>query len=472
MAIFLIITYYFTLACFYCSYSQDWKMTTGKPFMVSVPSYEQNNPRLHEILDSYHGSIRSFFLIMAGAGLLFLIPQISWGVGFAALLLSILPCFIVPSFYGKKARASVVALKRSEYWPREASGSYHVDLTLDRKSVNKAMAPPYVFLLSLLPHVVAVILIYFTQQGTSRVLVGVSVCSLLLLLAGYFCIKNMANRTYCNDSERNLALNQYRKYVFSWILVFMIASDGFLYMAMFIGLAGQAGSFAAVLTALCAAAAFIVLILIKLTDYRNMRRKLLADASRFLYDEDDYWYIGLWGLCYNNPYDPALFKANNSGGINLCVNQARPGSKIFWSVSLGLPVLLMVWLLGYPWYLDATHNLVDIKLSDGLIRVESSLYSKSIPVDIIEDASLLWELGGGSKSFGTSTPNYGTGSFRYDLYGSVRAYAAWKHPPFLLLHTAEGTYLINDDDPDSTEALYEELNRLLMQSAGTGEGDE
>ena len=100
----------------------------------------------------------------------------------------------------------------------------------------------------------------------------------------------------------------------------------------------------------------------------------------------------------------------------MCVNKARPGSRVFWSVSLGLPALMIIWLLGYPWYLDATHSLVDVKLSDGLIRVESSLYRKSIPVDIIEDASLIWELGNGSKSYGTSTPNYGTGSFRYDLY--------------------------------------------------------
>lgn len=461
MTIFLIVTYYFILACFYYSYSLDWKMKTGKPFMVSVPSYEQNNPRLREILDGYHGTIRTFFLVMAGAGLLFLVPQISWSIRFAALLLSILPCFFIPSFFGRKARASVMALKKAEYWPRADSGSYHVDLSLDRKTVNKAMAPLYAFLASLLPHAAAV-WTCFTAQAASYALIGASVCSLLLLSAGYFYIKHMANRTFCDDSERNLALNQYRKYSFSWILVFMTASDGFLYLALLPGLTGQAaGSFAAVLTSLCAAAACIVLVFIRLTDYRNTKEKLLAGASRFLYDEDDYWYIGLWGLCYNNPYDPALFKANNSGGINMCVNKARPGSRVFWTACLGLPALLMIWLLGYPWYLDATHSLVDVQLADGLIRVESSLYRKSIPVDTIEDASLVWELGNGSKSFGTSTPNYGTGSFRYDLYGSVKAYAAWKHPPFLLLHTAEGTYLINDDDPAGTEALYEQLNSLL-----------
>ena len=197
-------------------------------------------------------------------------------------------------------------------------------------------------------------------------------------------------------------------------------------------------------------------------EYQSAKDQLLAQEKVYAYDEDDYWSFGIWGLRYYNPYDPQVLKENNSGGLNQTVNMAQASGK--WMAAgtilfLAVISLFVAWQFAYPAWLDRQGKLADMEIQADTLKVESPLYKAEIPVEEIMRAELSYDLGEGSKTNGSATGHYGAGKFRYDRYGDVTVYAAWKHKPYLILFAKDEVYIINDDDPEVTLGIYEKVSR-------------
>lgn len=455
----LFAAYLFEIVCFYFSYSFDWSAKETKPLMVSIPKYAQKDEAMLSILFNYRKKIRYFLLFMSALGLLIFFCPFS--ISIILILFMIFPCLMIPPLFGKKAREALLLLKEQNSWSATDTPSYHIDLSLHQKSVHKSLLPWPVFLIPIALHS---FIIYhsFTHPGWIWLFAPISAFHLLFLIIGYVYLRLPPNKIYCDDSSKNQMLNGCRKYNYSLALLLLISSDALFYLSLLPTLSGNGkGSFSLLLLGSLLALVLVLTACHYISNFRRTCTKALQNVTLYTYNEDDYWKFGLFGLYYDNPYDPSVFKSNNSGGLNLNLNRAKPSSKVFWCAALGIPLLICALTFGYPWYLDTTHTLVDIAIQEESIKIESKLYRKSISLSSIDKIEMTKNLGSGSKTSGTSTFHYGTGTYQYAKYGKIRAYVAWKHPPYLLVYAEGITYLINDDDPENTQKLYEQINTYL-----------
>ncbi|MDC7289329.1 hypothetical protein NXH76_16130 [Blautia schinkii] len=206
-----------------------------------------------------------------------------------------------------------------------------------------------------------------------------------------------------------------------------------------------------------------------LRKYRVWSKEVQNPDGFYSGDEDDYWHMGRFGIYYDNPYDPAVLKTNNSGGLNMNLNRGRPGSWIFFLVVWLVVAVPFVYFLGYPYYVDFSGELVDIRLSEdsGSLEIEGAFYHADISLEGMSSVELITspeELGSGEKINGTGTSVYGKGRYRYEKCGPVISYTAYRHPPYILMTVEEDSeitkYLFNDDEAEVTRQVYETLQSM------------
>lgn len=206
-----------------------------------------------------------------------------------------------------------------------------------------------------------------------------------------------------------------------------------------------------------------------LRKYRMWSKEVQNPDDFFSGDEDDYWHMGRFGLYYDNPYDPAVLKTNNSGGLNMNLNRGRLGSWIFWLAVWLVVAVPFIYFIGYPYYVDFAGELVDIKISDdsSTLDIDGAFYHASVSLEEMSSLQLissLDELGSGGKIYGTGTSVYGKGRFRYEKTGPVISYTAYRHPPYILMTVEKDSeitkYLFNDDEAEVTRQVYERLQSM------------
>ncbi|MFQ7311453.1 hypothetical protein B5F37_03000 [Drancourtella sp. An210] len=447
--------YLLLCATFYWTYIQEARTRFGHPFMVRITAVMAKEESVQEILGQYKKRIRLFFFVCVflGAIIFFLPPQ--WG--FVWMILSGFVQIMLPSRIERTSRKRLMLLKQEKQWFIRTESRHKIDLKLDRKRSNQSMPSSWWFLIPIVIQCIA--FVYCLVQGEGgKTFAAVCVLGLLIIAAGIGFIRWLPNKTYCEESTVNQRLNGKKKAAASrawlWICsgdaVWNLGIAGFLYSERLqcLFLAG-----AALIVSVTAA-------ILALTEYGREKQYELASEVVYEYDEETYWDVGWFGLRYSNPYDPQVFKENNSGGLNLTVNQAaRKGKWMTAGIILfcaGI-ALFVVWQFAYPKYLDEKGLLADLVIEDGVIRVTGPLYNAKIPKEQVVEAELTDDLGEGIRTNGSSTASYGKGKFRYDKYGNVRVYLAWKHRPYLVLKTETDIYIVNDDDPAQTIRIYEEI---------------
>jgi len=77
-----------------------------------------------------------------------------------------------------------------------------------------------------------------------------------------------------------------------------------------------------------------------------------------------------------------------------------------------------------------------------------------IPLDTIESAELIDDLGTVIKTNGTNFDNLYKGQFSLKGYGAVRLCLQPQDPPFLVIVADGKTYIVNDADSGVTEDVY------------------
>lgn len=172
--------------------------------------------------------------------------------------------------------------------------------------------------------------------------------------------------------------------------------------------------------------------------------------------EDDHW---PYGIFYYNKNDKR-FTVNKRVGIGTTVNMAKTSAKVFTGVVFGGVLALVLWVCG--WIL--LDDFVPVSLALEEQAVVSGQYREDyrVPVSMIEKAELAEEMPAMSKRVGSAMEYIRKGSFMAEGYESCKVCVRTKKPPFLKITTADGmVYYLNDEKPETTEEVYEELTELL-----------
>lgn len=189
---------------------------------------------------------------------------------------------------------------------------------------------------------------------------------------------------------------------------------------------------------------------------RRVQEKLTQDSGQAWYvDEDDYW---LGGVLYYNPNDDRLM-INERVGLNTTFNLAKPAGKV-------ISVLLVLVLLALPFTGFFISSLGKAEISLELTQTDLISHrggkTMVIPLDTIQDVTLLPELPEKMiRTFGSALNNQLSGNFSAPEIGAMKLTLDPTQPPFLLVKSSEGTFLIASRNPQETQDIYDRLIKLI-----------
>ena len=137
---------------------------------------------------------------------------------------------------------------------------------------------------------------------------------------------------------------------------------------------------------------------------------------------------------------------NERVGLGMSVNYAHPVGK-------ALAVFALLAILSLPvlgsWLVAAELTPIRLEVTQDALTVSQLGTVYTVDRDAVEQVQLLESLPDNSRIWGTGTPNFLQGSFTVDGLGACKLCLDPTSPPFLLVQTTNGTYLINGTGLDA-----------------------
>lgn len=461
---YLILIIIFINIVFYYSSKRDAKYKEGMLFLVTIPEYAIDSIEVQKIITSYNSHLNlaliSTFILSA---VLILLAKL-----FSSLILTFI--FIVMIFVDviiiqipfKKARDKLLEVKKQNNWLLVNEKAYKVDLQLSTY-MEKHSFKLKRFYNILLIDVFTIILML--KYRADIMMYPYMIIQIVVLFGGFIFIKKQGNQTFCENSEANITINLKRKQTFFDCFFYLTLCDALFNLVIQLYLLNKLEFMYLIITIILSFIA-IVLTLYKIKDYRNKKDEILSHFNENSYSisDDDCWKIGLIGPVYHNPYDPRTL-VSMPGGTQLTFNTAKKSYRYFVIGFITLMLCFLIWIFGYPYYLDITNNLVDLSLEKNEIVITSDFYNSHITLDKIEKLEITDNLGPGKRTNGTDTGIYAKGNYRYDKYGDCKVYLASLHECYIIIYTKDDIYIINDDDIEDTKDFYLQLKEVIKNDS-------
>lgn len=167
-------------------------------------------------------------------------------------------------------------------------------------------------------------------------------------------------------------------------------------------------------------------------------------------EDDDNW---LWGLVYYNPKDKHAM-VEKRVGVGTTMNMASPGGIIMGIIG-GLAILSIPFLCA--WMIRLEFTPIQLSVTDGRLVAVQMREEYRIPVDMVENVTLLEELPKLSRVSGTGMDNLLKGDFRVPEEGHCRVFLNPQNKLFIRFEAAGTTYYMSGYDDEETREIYEML---------------
>lgn len=133
------------------------------------------------------------------------------------------------------------------------------------------------------------------------------------------------------------------------------------------------------------------------------------------------------------------------------------GIKLFLMVPIVLMVVVLCLIVFTSKY--AENN---IYLTESELVIDYKGFLNAIPLDEISSIELLDSMPQGGKwGAGIEDNTYVAGDAKLDGIGKCKMYAIKNKDAYLLIHTDEETYFVNDDEDNTTKEIYEKISEKL-----------
>lgn len=415
---------------------------------VTLPPGKPEEPAVKDICTGYRKKLRNGAILLT----LLLLPVFflpSFSVMLTAWLCWLLLAIVVPFVLYAMAHLRLKALKQANEWFDGVAKRTLRDVTVTaalQKPLSHWLFLP-ALIISLLPLLIAC-LIHQDQFYAATVTLS-SGSIILLSLFSYPLLFRQKGDGSDDNLLTDLALTGARLYEWGkcWLLLsyltalfalamwFVRNSDGgvlfavALYTLAAIGLCGHTE---------CKA--------------RKAQEKLSAQYGEKQYvDEDAFWLLGMF---YDHPGD-RRFIINKRVGIGVTLNLARPAAKVL--VGFVLLILASLPFIGVGAIYEE-YTPITVTASEAEVRVSHLGFEITVDYDDVEEAALLYELPGLSRLNGTDLATVDKGTFAVTGYGVCEICLDPRATAFLVLKTAEKTYLISTPTKGEAEQIYHWLN--------------
>lgn len=452
----LILTVLFINSIYYYTTNKYSKFENGHLFLVKIPDEAYQLSEVKMIIQNFKNELFKIFILSFILYLpIFIIPDFFKIIYF---LIVIWINLLLVNYPLKKYRHQLLLLKRNYHWPNQKIKTVKIDLKLSAYMENKPFNYYKYLIIIIIDFICLGGMLYFKASFEQYLYL---ILQFIALIFGLVIIKRMPNKTYCDDSHINIAINSLRQDYLSHCFFSVILIDALFNLIIQFYLLNQLPFILVILISIIMVINLFIII-DKSKKYQTKKQKLLQNKINYEYNiyDDDCWKIGLFGPSYYNKADPKTL-VTSPIGTQMIFNTARPAYKYFvmaiWSFIIGLLVLIF----GYPGYLDLTNQLADLSIENNVIVVSSPFYDVKIDIEDINDISITDDLGAGIRTNGTDAIFFTKGHCHYDKYGDCLVYKANFHHCFIIVETDEATYIINDDNISNTQKIYQEAKELI-----------
>lgn len=175
-------------------------------------------------------------------------------------------------------------------------------------------------------------------------------------------------------------------------------------------------------------------------------------------EEDEYWKNG---FTYHNPQDKRLF-VDKRVGVGATVNTGRPAGKAI----MGGTIVLAAGVLFFAMFLVIRAEFTSPQLivtPGDRIEIDYPMHSYDFAFADIKGMELVDSVPKGSKTNGEATNKYARGTFRLKGIGKSRLFIFKNNPPYIKFELDKTYVFFNDEDPEETLKLFEQLQGRIGQ---------
>ena len=179
--------------------------------------------------------------------------------------------------------------------------------------------------------------------------------------------------------------------------------------------------------------------------------KTYKDQMDLKMDNDEKFWIG--GIIYYNPGDPHAMVERKFGtgtSMNMATFPGRVCAVICLLAFLSVPILCC-------WMILEEFTPLSLTVQDHMLTAEHVSTDYSIPIESIQEVTLLTELPKSTKVNGTGMSTLQKGVFRNSTDGRVYKFLNPKNHLFLRIDTGETIYYMSSSSDRETQAIYDLL---------------
>ena len=406
---------------------------------VTLPQQAHEDPDVQRELSNFKKTEILIAVLLTALLLPLLLPSVkNWMMTLWMIWIDIV--IIVPYIPYVHSHGRLMTLKEEKGWKKESK-----TVRVDTGAIgNERWLSPLVFLPAV---IISFLPILFDHGLIAGYLVNGISC--ILLWFGYRYLYRNKSEMVDDNTELTKALTRIRRY--NWGKAWLLMAYLMAAISVILLLGRRNGLLMGALTIALAVAVCIVAFRIEMR-LRKMQEKLTASSGGGEYiDEDDKW-IG--GFLYYNPDDHNAI-VNNRIGLNSTVNMASGFGKF-------MIVVAILLLLGLPFMgfmLDGM-NTQEIRITkqETIVEAQAGMTDYKIDLTSADEILLMQELPEGlSRRWGTGMDNLLKGSFTARDYSNLTVLVDPTNAPFILIHNADGYYLLGTRDPQLTTELYQSL---------------
>lgn len=460
--LFISLCCYIALPCEWAVFISSSREKKNIILGVTLPAEARRDARVLALAASFR---RTMHIACSFLSVLVLPPLFfdSFGLGLTYAMVWLLAALVVPTLIFARANGRLLHLKRECGWTCAPAGVRLVDTRAAAE--EKRRIPVWAFLPPVLVCAASAVPACMSLSGAGlavQLFLYGTMTVLTALMYVFYRLGGRGTETVDADTARTLALTECRRRAWSvfwltgaYLTAFYTAllSWSFTHTAVFLSVTIL---YTGALLAAALAAEFSA---------RSAQARLCADCgAEEIADEDVFWPLG---LVYVNPADPR-FLVEERVGIGMTVNLARPAAKVLY-------VFCAVLLLAMPvlgiWLYEEESADITLIMSDTALTASHGWTEYEIPLAEIRSVILADSLSGAGRISGTGLEDFSGGLFYFNETGEAHACLNPQVPPYLILRTAEDTYVFGAEDGDTVRQLYETL-LAAVGSDGKGVEDE
>ncbi len=425
----------------------------GYCFGATLKRELREDDAVKKIIADYQKNLKTSMIVLVVSILpVFFIPSVSIAMTIWMIWLLVV-CFY-PMFWMAKGNKQILELKQERGWNQTSEVAY-TDLktaAVPRKVKLVSFLPTLIF--STIPVALSFVMFETEELGTFGWIVAIfALCTYLFYACAVWTDKQKIT-IICEDSDTNMNFARAKKQAWKnyWLACSWI-NGIFTWMVLLFVWQRDWGMMGLVWGSVVYGVVVIVVTMWLIKKLKNISdayepKRTVFDAA----DDDKHW---IYGLMYYNENDKHIMVENRMGtgtAMNMATGVGK-GSYLFATLTLLIIPVMCVWLI----MMEFTP--LDTKVVDDTIVCTHLSVEYEIPLEDIEEYTVLIDLPKMTKVSGTGMDNILSGTFEIYREGKFEAFLNPQNDLFIKIVTEDESYYISGINDDATQEIIDEIER-------------